>query len=279
MRYFYERSGRRRLALLRRDRPGQPAGGARARARVPARVRERPGHRRPLLGALVLRPRAGGACGRERRGACSARRRWRSRTASSSTIPESNSGLWLGCVMGELANQGRDKLTYVVSDADLELRPLGRAADRRVHRQARQGHPAGGGRAARRPGGLRQRPRVRLPAQRGRAGRGAGREIEALGRAGPPHRHLSVAAAPPTSGGSSSSPSSPPRWRAGRSGSTRSTSRTCRRRRTTPARILKEGPARAWTRARSTSCSRGGAAAIHRDNSASLRPRRSWTPR
>ena len=29
---------------------------------------------------------------------------------------ESNSGLWLGCVMGELAQHGRDKLTYVVSD-------------------------------------------------------------------------------------------------------------------------------------------------------------------
>ncbi len=30
--------------------------------------------------------------------------------------PQSNSGLWLGCVMGELAQHGRDKLTYVVSD-------------------------------------------------------------------------------------------------------------------------------------------------------------------
>jgi transaldolase/glucose-6-phosphate isomerase len=30
--------------------------------------------------------------------------------------PQSNSGLWLGCVMGELAQQGRDKLTYIVSD-------------------------------------------------------------------------------------------------------------------------------------------------------------------
>jgi transaldolase/glucose-6-phosphate isomerase len=27
-----------------------------------------------------------------------------------------NSGLWLGCVMGEMARQGRDKLTYIVSD-------------------------------------------------------------------------------------------------------------------------------------------------------------------
>ena len=30
--------------------------------------------------------------------------------------PKSNSGLWLGCTKGELGLQGRDKLTYVVSD-------------------------------------------------------------------------------------------------------------------------------------------------------------------
>jgi glucose-6-phosphate isomerase/transaldolase/glucose-6-phosphate isomerase len=30
--------------------------------------------------------------------------------------PESNSGLWLGCVMGALAEQGRDKLTFAVSE-------------------------------------------------------------------------------------------------------------------------------------------------------------------
>jgi hypothetical protein len=30
--------------------------------------------------------------------------------------PEHNSGLWLGCVLGELARHGRDKLTYVVSE-------------------------------------------------------------------------------------------------------------------------------------------------------------------
>jgi glucose-6-phosphate isomerase len=30
--------------------------------------------------------------------------------------PESNSGLWLGCVKGELAQQGRDKLTFAVSE-------------------------------------------------------------------------------------------------------------------------------------------------------------------
>ena len=30
--------------------------------------------------------------------------------------PQSNSGLWLGCVMGQLAELGRDKLTFAVSD-------------------------------------------------------------------------------------------------------------------------------------------------------------------
>jgi transaldolase / glucose-6-phosphate isomerase len=30
--------------------------------------------------------------------------------------PQSNSGLWLGCVMGELARLGRDKVTFAVSD-------------------------------------------------------------------------------------------------------------------------------------------------------------------
>jgi transaldolase/glucose-6-phosphate isomerase len=30
--------------------------------------------------------------------------------------PQSNSGLWLGCVMGELAQHGRDKLTFAVSE-------------------------------------------------------------------------------------------------------------------------------------------------------------------
>ena len=60
--------GRRRLALLRGHRPGQPTGRAGARARLPARVRERPRDRRPLLGALVLRPRAGRVRRREHRG-------------------------------------------------------------------------------------------------------------------------------------------------------------------------------------------------------------------
>ena len=101
----------------------------------------------------------------------------------------SNSGLWLGLVMGELALRGRDKVTFIVSPADRVLRTLGGAADRRVHRQARKGHPARGRRAPRRAGELRQRSAVRLPARLGGPGRGAGREGEGAGRRRPPHGH------------------------------------------------------------------------------------------
>ena len=50
---------------------------------------------------------------------------------------ESNSGLWFGATIGELARQGRDKLTFMISRADRELRAVGRAARGRVDRQAR----------------------------------------------------------------------------------------------------------------------------------------------
>jgi glucose-6-phosphate isomerase/transaldolase/glucose-6-phosphate isomerase len=53
-------------------------------------------------------------------------------------------GLWLGCVMGELPLRPRQADVRRVR-ADRELRALGRAADRRVDRQAGQGHPARGG--------------------------------------------------------------------------------------------------------------------------------------
>ena len=52
---------RRRRSFCAVTDPGSPLVELGARARLPARVRERPGHRRPLLGALVLRPRAGRA--------------------------------------------------------------------------------------------------------------------------------------------------------------------------------------------------------------------------
>ena len=170
--------------------PGSPLIDAGARARLPARVRERPGHRRALLGAVVLRARAGGADGREHRGAAAPGAGGRAELRRSTTRRGRTPGLWLGVALGELALHGRDKLTFVVSRADLELRPLGRAADRRVDRQAGQGHPAGGRRAARR----RPRPTATTAcsstcATRTSRTRSWTPEIEALGAGRPPDRH------------------------------------------------------------------------------------------
>ncbi len=109
--------GRRRQPLRRDHRPRQPADRPRQRARLPARVRERPGHRRALLGAVLLRHRAGRAGGREHRGDAAPLPRWPSRTARSSARASANSGLWLGVALGELALQGRDKATFVVGGA------------------------------------------------------------------------------------------------------------------------------------------------------------------
>jgi hypothetical protein len=104
--------------------------------------------------------------------------------------PSRTPGLWLGCVMGQLAELGRDKLTFAVSGPALELRPVGRAADRGVHGQGGQGHPAvAASRSATRS--LRRRPRVRLPAERGRAGRGHGREDRGARACGHPTATLS----------------------------------------------------------------------------------------
>ena len=126
--------------------------------------------------------------------------------------------------------------------AGLELRPLGRAADRGVHRQGGQGHPAGGRRAARRPVVYGDDRVFVLPAQRGRPRRGQRRRRSTRSRRRASRGHGSPPGAPPrTSAGSSSSPSSPPRWRAGCWASTPSTSPTCRRPRTTPTRCW--GPA------------------------------------
>ena len=102
---------------LRRDhRSGQRAGRAGRRARLPRRVPERPGHRRPLQRAVVLRARAGGADGRRRRAAARAARRWPSRRARTTTTRRTTRACGSGCALGELALQGRDKLTFVVDE-------------------------------------------------------------------------------------------------------------------------------------------------------------------
>ena len=62
---------RRTGAVRRGDGPRQPVGEARQRQPLPAPLPEPAGHRRALLGAVVLRARASGADGRQRRGAAS----------------------------------------------------------------------------------------------------------------------------------------------------------------------------------------------------------------
>ena len=116
MRYFYERTGGDGSRFCAVTDPGSPLVEL-ARERGFRRVFENDpdiGGRYSVLSYFGLVPAV--LRRREHRGRCSTRRRWPSRTARSSTRPESNSGLWLGCVMGELAQHGRDKLTYVVSD-------------------------------------------------------------------------------------------------------------------------------------------------------------------
>ena len=130
-----------------------PRSSSRARAeRLPRPLRQSVGHRRPLLGAVVLRPRAGGADGPERAPRCvgwglamlaavgAGLRRSRGR----------NPAVGLGLAMGAAARAGRDKLTLVVPHGARAVRALGRTADRREHRQARHRRRADCRRAARR---------------------------------------------------------------------------------------------------------------------------------
>ena len=155
--------------------------------------------------------------------------------------------------------------------ADRELRAVGRAAGRRVDRQARPRDPAGRRRAARRPRRVRRltacssylrnadEPDEKLDAA-----------VEQLAAAGHPTMTLATARRRPTSGGSSSSPSSPSRSPAGRSRSTRSTSPTCRRPRTTPTGARVGLGARRSERGRRRSCGRCWATPARRTTSAIL---------
>ena len=263
--------GRQRVAVRCDHRPGQPAAEARRGARLPARLRERPRHRRPLLGAVVLRDRAGRPDGREHPRRSSTGARSPSRPARTTTATASNSGLWLGIAMGALALERRDKLDVRRLRPDLELRAVGRAADRGVDRQGGQGHPSGGRRAARRRPtstattacshtcATPTRP-TRRPTPRSRRWRARDTRCSRSRRTGRS-----------TWAGSSSSPSSRPRSRAGRSASTRSTSRTSRRRRTTPGKVLEQF-ALGWRAAGGRGGHRRGAArAARRRRAAELR--------
>ena len=117
--------------------------------------------------------------------------------AEACRLAEGNPGLELGLSLGEGWEAGRDKVCVA---EPARLRPLGRAAGRRVDRQGGQG----------------PRARARRVARRARP----------AGAGGPRSRRRTSSAR------SSSAGSSPSRSPARSSASTRSTSRTCRRRRT-----------------------------------------------
>ena len=189
--------------------------------------------------AVVLRARPRRAGRRRRRRRARGRRRSRWRTASCS---EGNSGLWLGVALGELARHGRDKLTFVVDEPLRVVRPVGRAARRRVDRQAGPRHPADRRRAAGRPGRLRATTACSCTSRDARRGRRAHDRRWRAAQGRPPDDHAHTPTAPATSAGSSSSPSSPPRWPAGCWRSTRSTSPTCRRPRTTRRACSRKAP-------------------------------------
>ena len=146
----------------------------------------------------------------------------------------SNSGLWMGLVMGELALRGRDKLTLCVSEP---ISSFGLWVEQLIARagQGREGDSPGCGGAARTAGGVSaptgSSPTCETPTSRTPRWTGRWRRLRRPGTRRSPLRFAGGL----TWAGSSSSPSSRRRSPAGCSASTSSTSRTCRRQRTTPA--------------------------------------------
>ena len=122
--------------------PGSPLEAGRPGGGLPRGVPRRPARRRPLQRAVRVRP--GASAPRRRRRASAARRRGGAAPTSSATpttTPRSTSA-----PPSARPHAGPDKL--VLADDGLRhrrLRRLGRAADRRVHRQGGQRHPAGRG--------------------------------------------------------------------------------------------------------------------------------------
>ena len=184
---------RRRVAVRRGHRSRQPAGGARRRSAASGAC-----SRTTRTSAAATRCcRTSGSCRPRCAGvdieALLERRPGGRAELCSSTTPQSTPGSgWAGD--GRAALQGRDKLTFVVSEPIVELWPVGRAADRRVHGQAGQGHPAGGRRAARR----RPRPTATTACSctcgtRTSPTRTLDAKIEALGRPGTRSLTLDVA--------------------------------------------------------------------------------------
>ena len=103
---------RRRPTLRRHHRSGHGAADARRIARLPRDVPQSGGHRRPVLGAVAVRPRARGAHRRDR--ARAARRRGTTMAEGCRQENHTNAGLELGAFIGAAALAGRDKLTVVL---------------------------------------------------------------------------------------------------------------------------------------------------------------------
>ena len=257
------RAPARRRALRGGDRPGHLARQARRRARLPAGVRERQRDRRPLLGAVVLRPRPRGAHRRRHpRGA-------RGRRGRRPQLPAQG-----GQRRPVARHRARRARPQRARQADVRrrrpadrVRPVGRAARRRVDRQARPRHPADRRRAARSTPAPTGRTACSCtsppatPPTRRMSRRSARRAIR---------RSPSTPRGRTTSDGSSSTPSSRPRSSAGCWRSTRSTSPTCRRRRTTRAACSRKAH-RTSIRAASTRCSTASARRATSRSSATCR--------
>jgi transaldolase / glucose-6-phosphate isomerase len=115
MRYFYERSGGDGSRFCAVTDPGSPLAEL-GRERGFRRVFENDpeiGGRYSVLSYFGLVP---AACAGVNIEAVLHQAQVAEQNCAQFDSPQSNSGLWLGCVMGELALQGRDKLTYVVSE-------------------------------------------------------------------------------------------------------------------------------------------------------------------
>ena len=136
--------------------------------------------------AVVLRARSGRADGRVVEGLLEGAQV--AEQNCNATSPAGELGAVDGRGAGELALHGPRQAHVRRVRADLELRPLGRAARGREPGQGGQGHPAGGRRAAGRPGRVRRGPRVRLPAQHRRARRRPRREDRGARQGGPSDR-------------------------------------------------------------------------------------------
>ena len=115
MRYFYERSGRDGSRFCAVTDPGSPLAEL-ARERGFRQVFENDpeiGGRYSVLSYFGLVP---AACAGVNIEAMLHQAQVAEQNCAQFDSPQSNSGLWLGCLKGELGLQGRDKLTYVVSD-------------------------------------------------------------------------------------------------------------------------------------------------------------------